>query len=108
MTDVPHLAWPLRLSGSSFAVVEQDSIDEIQQNVAVICDTPLGTYLHQPEFGIPDPTFTQLPVDTDGIVDAVADLEERATVTVDDQVDDRLIAQGTDRVTVRVGLVQAG
>lgn len=107
MTDVPHLAWPLRLSGSSFAAVEQDSIDEVEQNVAVICDTHVGTYIDLPDLGIPDPTFTQAPIDVQAIEDALAEHEPRATARVDVVTDPRILAQGRDPVTVYVALAEA-
>lgn len=58
--DVPHYALPFRLGpDGSFATVEQGSIEEIEQCVANILRTIVGTWFDTPEFGVPDETFVQ-------------------------------------------------
>ena len=61
MADVPHLKVPLALAGSAFAVVEQDSPEEIEQCVLAVLKTPVGSRIDAAEFGTPDHTFEQLP-----------------------------------------------
>lgn len=81
MTAVtPHLAYPLRLSGSSFTVVEQDLIDDVRQCVFLIARTELGARPLAPAVGIEDPTFTDL--DPDVLAGQLEELEDRAVVTV--------------------------
>lgn len=51
--DVPHLAFPFRVTvRGKAALVEQDSIDEIAQNVEIIVRTRRGERLEIPEFGV--------------------------------------------------------
>lgn len=79
---VPHFSFPFRLgSNGSFAVVEQDSPDEVGDCVQVLLSTPTGSRVELPEYGIDDPTFTQ-SVDVPGILSAIDDWEPRAQVDV--------------------------
>lgn len=57
--DIPKLAFPARIVGGKFAVVEQDTAAEIEGNVQVIALTRPGDRLERPEFGIDDLTFTR-------------------------------------------------
>lgn len=61
MAKQPHFAFPFRVERRSVAVVEQDSIAEIESCVEATLRTPLGTRLEEPEYGIPDETFAQVP-----------------------------------------------
>lgn len=81
MPDVPHFALPLRLGGDGrLAVLEQDSPDEIAQNVAVILATPAGSRAELPEFGSPRWDF-DLP-DPSDVIEAVREWEPRADLTL--------------------------
>jgi phage baseplate assembly protein W len=82
MDDIPHLALPLRLVGSSFTTVQQDTLDELTTTVAVICAFPLGSRAERPEFGIADPALADEPLNTYRIAATVAAYEPRADVTV--------------------------
>jgi len=55
--DVPHLAWPFRAVTRRLAQVEQDSIDDVEQNVYAYLATPRGQRPLSPDFGVEDPTF---------------------------------------------------
>lgn len=59
MAEVPHLKVPFSLSGSSFATVEQDSPEEIEQCVLACVSTIVGTRIDALDYGIPDETFEQ-------------------------------------------------
>jgi phage baseplate assembly protein W len=96
------------MHGASLAVVEQDSIDDVTQCVRVICSTPQGSRTDDPELGVPDQTFAQGGADPDAIVDAVARSEERAEIEIDATLDERELAQGRDRLAVRVALAGEG
>lgn len=79
---IPHLAVPFALDGRGHArTVEQDTVAEVGQCVAVLLATRPGDRLIVPGFGIDDPTF-DTGVDVDLIVDAVGKWEPRATVDV--------------------------
>jgi phage baseplate assembly protein W len=79
--DVPHLAVPFRLGGSGrFAVVEQDSPDELVQCVAVCLATPEGSRAEVPDFGSPRFEF-DLP-DPNDVIAAVTEWEPRVDLSV--------------------------
>jgi len=82
MTRAPHLQVPFQIQGASALVVEQDSWEEIAQNVGVILGTRLGARLVVPDFGISDPTFRFTPDEAE-MISAVARHEERAVVSID-------------------------
>jgi hypothetical protein len=52
-----HLAWPFRMSGRRLATVEQDSIEDVRQNVHSYLATERGERPLAPDFGLEDPTF---------------------------------------------------
>lgn len=84
---VPHLAFPLRLgSDGGFAVVEQDSADEVAQCVAVLVSTVVEQRQELPDYGIVDQTFRD-EVDIAGILDAVGLWEPRASAAITAEVD---------------------
>jgi phage baseplate assembly protein W len=80
--DTPHLAYPLQITAQGAVVVEQDTLDEIEACVHLICDTPQGYRADQPTFGIPDPLFASTPMDVQAIADAINALEPRALLTI--------------------------
>lgn len=57
MTDIPQLAFPIRIEGHQVAVVEQGSVDDVVGQVHVLCLTPPGWLTHDEdvrEFGLQD------------------------------------------------------
>lgn len=42
MADIPHLKWPLQLTGTRFKTFEEDSPEEVQQCVINLLRTPVG------------------------------------------------------------------
>jgi hypothetical protein len=103
-----HLAFPFRLENGALATVEQDTVEEVTQNVHVLALTPVGFFEHDPEIGVEDPLFIQLPVQVEDFEEAVARFEPRAVVAIGDDVDDAMIALGEDRVGVAVSLAEGG
>jgi hypothetical protein len=101
VTDLPHFALPFRFENGSAVVVEQDTTDEILTCELAILLCPVGFRMELPEFGIPDPTFSQRSPDVEAIAAALAAWEPRAQETMSGQLDalDELISH----VTVRVG-----
>ena len=83
---IPHLKFPLQLNGSSFAVVDQDSADDIVQCVEVLVGTTRGQRMELPEYGVADPTFADV-IDVQDVINAVAEWEPRATVEADSSID---------------------
>ena len=100
--STPHFARPFRLgTDGAFAVVEQDSIDDVMQCVEVLVSTEVGSREELPEYGISDPTFTT-EVNLSEISQAVDDWEDRATVDINQSVDTR--DELLRNVSITVGL----
>lgn len=87
MPDNPHFSFPFSVDGSSVAVDEQDSQEEILSCVNVIVRCPVGFRVERPDFGIPDPTFRATPVNYDEIQDAVETFEPRAELDITEYPD---------------------
>lgn len=91
-TQIPKLRVPLQIrgDGTGLAVVEQDSQADVAQCVYAILATPLGSRLEEPDFGIEDPTFEQLPVDLTEWRRTITEWEPRAEIddTEQELVDD--------------------
>lgn len=83
MTEIPHLAFPIRFIGDDVLTVEQDTIEEIELCVRTILAWRIGERPEAPEFGIPDPTFGQAPIDLEPIRAAVLDFEPRARLLLE-------------------------
>jgi hypothetical protein len=81
MADVPHLAWPFRMAGRALAQVEQDSIEDVQQNVRSYLSTARGERTLSPDFGAEDLTFAG-QVDSSRLKRDIEASEDRAAVTV--------------------------
>lgn len=88
MTDVPHFALPLRYVNGAPVVNEQDSLDDVAACVAAILRTRQGERDTLPEFGSPDLTFAQQPLDMDALLDVVGEQEPRARLAVEADIDD--------------------
>lgn len=101
--DVPHLAWPFRMAGSQLATVEQDSIEDVRQNVRSFLHTTRGERSLSPDFGLDDPTFG--PGLNTALLEAeIEDAEAgRATVEV---VAAPITGSGRMAVDVHVGLAE--
>jgi hypothetical protein len=52
--DSPHLAFPIRFTGTSFDVVEQQSPEHVIQQAEVVVRTRPGMLEAQPTFGLPE------------------------------------------------------
>lgn len=83
--SIPHFAFPFALgTGGHFGVVEQDTIDEIAQNVGVILRTRIGERIDNVDFGTSDLVFeTSAEATRAAVVEAVEEWEPRAAVLVD-------------------------
>jgi hypothetical protein len=80
--NVPHLAMPLQVINGQWVTVEQDTDDEVAQCVGNICAFERGFRIEDPGFGIRDPTFTMMPIDTVDLEDTLIKYEDRAVVEI--------------------------
>lgn len=98
MSHTPgHLALPIALtSDGAFRTFDEDSPQELQQNVAQILRTRTGERLATPDFGTADPTFTGLDVEV--ALNTVEQWEPRATAELVEQV----LTDGTQTSTINV------
>lgn len=78
MTDVPHFAFPFHIQGSSFAEVEQDTVEDVVAGVALVLAYRPGEREMLPEFGVPEPVFDVQPVEIGELRDAILRWEPRA------------------------------
>jgi phage baseplate assembly protein W len=78
MADLPHFAAPFRFVNGAAVVFEQDTTDEIMGCVLAVVLCPLGFRVELPDFGVPDPTFTEGAVRVDVLEAALAEWEPRA------------------------------
>lgn len=96
-----HLALPVRVTASgAFAVVEQDSTEDVLQCARVVLETPQGAREERPEFGLPDPLFAKGGVDAATVEAVLADWEPRATI--DARVDNVDLDAGVSRLIARI------
>ena len=100
---IPHLRWPFRMgTGRSLATVEQDTIEDVKQNVHSYLHTERGARPLSPDFGLEDPTFSD-GVDPATLAAEIEDAEERASIVV---TAGPPTAQGRQSVNVSVGLAE--
>lgn len=77
---IPHFTYPFALSPVTGAsVAQQDTLAEVASCVAAIIACPVGAVPELPSFGVPDPTFATAPPSLAALLDAVHNLEPRAT-----------------------------
>lgn len=82
---VPHFDLPFRLSGKSFAVVEQDSHEDVANCVETIIRTPYGFRDDAPDFGLDDHTFDNRPLNVDAMRAQIESQEPRATMALTEE-----------------------
>jgi phage baseplate assembly protein W len=86
VTDIGHWAFPVTLDASGHpAVVEQDSLDHLADQVAVALSTPVGqgTPL-RPNWGTTGLEFRQQPLDLEQLADEVTELVPGAQTLMED------------------------
>jgi len=60
LVKVPQFAVPFRVENGDVVEVEQGSVEEIQACVEAVLHTLVGSRIDEPDFGIPDESFSQL------------------------------------------------
>jgi len=78
--SVPHFDLPFRYFNGSAAVVEQSSVEDVANCVFAVCATEPGQFNDAPEFGLPDLTFEQEPINRQRILGPISRWEPRAKV----------------------------
>lgn len=101
MAEIPHFALPFRFTNGGAVVVEQDTADEIMTCALAVLLCPKGYRVEVPEFGYPDPTFTEGRPDAQVVEAVLGNWEPRAQELVETRADalDALVAY----VYVRIG-----
>lgn len=102
MSFVPHFDLPFRFVSGHAAVVNQDTLADVTNCVEACLLTIIGERTELPEFGIPDPTFENQPIDLGAITDAVLAQEPRAIILLTQNPDkfDQLIADVLANVSI--------
>jgi phage baseplate assembly protein W len=100
MPLIPKLRVPLEVSGTGFRTVEQDSDEEIAACVYALLATPRGSRLEEPDYGIEDPSFEQLPLEAAETewLDQISAWEPRAAVKTSQEIEELV-----DNIVVEVG-----
>lgn len=96
---IPKLRVPLRLENGRLGICEQDSQENVAACVYAILAYERGSRIENPDFGVEDPTFSDLPFDTREWLEQIARYEPRAEVQTSQEVIDLI-----DVVLVEVGL----
>lgn len=100
----PQFALPFRI-GKTVAIVEQDSVEEIEQCVETVLSTPVGSLIDAPALGRPDETFKQQgpDVSAESYLEAVDKWEPRAHVLGEAAIEEL----ATKVVTIKSGVPNA-
>lgn len=103
MTDTPHFDYPFRLKGSSFAEVEQDTMDDLVACIEAALLTPQGFRDEIPSFGITETTFQTQPIRSQQMMDEIVQHEPRANLLMDQEPNkfNQMIADVAMKVTAR-------
>jgi phage baseplate assembly protein W len=99
LASSPHFKWPFQIVNGVVPTVAQDSVEEIDQCVEAVLNTPVGSRIDAPTYGVPDETFSQLSVDESAAVylEAIGAAEPRALVLGEAKVEEM-----AKRVAIRV------
>lgn len=83
---IPKLSIPPRLQNGRLAVCEQDSQENVAACVYAVLSYEEGQRIEDPDFGIEDPTFEQLPVDVEEWMEKIGIYEPRAEVQTEQEL----------------------
>lgn len=96
-----HLALPIETSMGNYVFNEQDSQSEAKAQVKTILSFPRGSRQESLDFGILDPTFQEMPIDTTDIANTIAfyapDLDVEITTEINNE-------DGSETINIRVAL----
>jgi phage baseplate assembly protein W len=91
MAESPHFDRPFRLAGSSFAVVEQDSDEELTNCAWAIVSTEIGSRDETPDFGVPDLPFRDPEYVSSTLVSAVRQWEPRLNAEAEASIQEMIM-----------------
>lgn len=98
---IPKMRVPHRLENGHLAVCEQGSPENIAANVYTVLSYERGSRVEDPDFGVEDPTFSEMPLDDREWLEQIGVYEPRAAVTTTQEARDLI---GDVLVEVRKGL----
>jgi hypothetical protein len=81
--QIPHFDVPFRYIMGKPVIIEQDSLDDVRNCAYSAARTRLGYREEAPNFGISDPTFEPVPIDTGKLFSQIITSEPRATALLD-------------------------
>jgi phage baseplate assembly protein W len=58
---IPKLQVPIQMGTKGLRTVEQNSADELAACIYALAATERGSRLEEPDYGVEDPTFDQIP-----------------------------------------------
>ena len=90
----PKLRVPLEMGTTGFRAVEQGSDDEVAACVYALVATERGSRIEEGDYGVEDPTFSNLPLDTDEWLAQIGIYEPRAQVVTAEDIEAELIKVG--------------
>lgn len=90
---------PLRLENGRLGICEQDSQENVAACVYAILAYERGSRIEDPDFGVEDPTFADLPFDEREWLEQIARYEPRAEVSTSEEV-----MEAIDVILAEVGL----
>lgn len=96
MTEIPHLAFPLRIVNGRAVEADQGSPEHLAQQVHAACLTPQGWRVEAPDFGIPPVLMRGGGVDLDDLQAALAASVPDAPVSAE-EVAETLDMPGDER-----------
>lgn len=92
MTDIPHFAWPFQWVTNpdrtvTAAVVDQDSLADVQACVARVAGTPVGSRIELPAFGVTALAFQTGEINDSVLRSQIQRWEPRADVDIAELID---------------------
>ncbi len=96
---IPKLRVPLRVENGRLGICEQDSQENVAACVYTVLSYERGSRLEDVDFGIEDPTFSQMPLDVEEWREQLSVYEPRAEIETFQDIEETVSA-----ILVEVGL----
>jgi hypothetical protein len=105
MDRILHLAFPVRsVNGGKYVFNLQNTQAEAITQVQTILAFERGFRIESPDFGILDPAFEMMPVDTDDISRAISEFAPDIDYEMESVIDPN---SGSERINIKVSLPYA-
>jgi hypothetical protein len=101
VVPVPHFDVPFRYQGGAPVVNEQGSDADVAACVFAVVATEPGVFLDLPDFGLPDPTFSQEPIDPATILGPISVWEPRARALL--EITPSILDDAIENANIEVG-----